>query len=433
MTEQILRADLSFTGERFEAGVDVRIDDSGRIVEVAPTRAAELGSAQVQTLPGRALLPGFVNAHSHAFQRGLRGRGETFPSEAGSFWTWREAMYSLVGQLDRDTIYQLSYNAFREMLQAGITTVGEFHYVHHQGPGQDFALDDPVIEAASEAGIRLVLLQVFYKTGSVGKPLEGAQQRFATPSPDDFWRQVDHLAALLDPRTQSLGVVVHSVRAAGPEDLEAIHREALKRGMVFHIHVEEQRQEIEACRQAYGLRPMELLLERLEITSATTAVHCTHTASEDMARYLKAGGNVCICPLTEANLGDGIADLPGMLAGGAGQLSLGSDSNARISMFEEMRWLEYVQRLAREGRGICRDEAGEVGRTLLGIATRGGARSLGIPAGRLEAGHLADAFTIDLAAPALAGCDADSLLDALVFGAPDRVIDGVLVGGRWLS
>ena len=428
MNEQVLRADLTWTGQRFEAGVDVRLDAAGRIVEVG-----RLGLPSTRELRGRALLPGFVNAHSHAFQRGLRGRGETFPAGAGSFWTWREAMYGLVAELDREAIYQLSFQAFREMLACGITTVGEFHYVHHQGPGQDFELDGPVVEAASEAGIRMVLLQVFYKTGGIGQPLQPGQQRFATPSREAFWTQVDKLEGVLDPKTQSLGIVVHSLRAAEIDDLVALHREAMERGLVFHIHMEEQRQEIEAAVEAYGQRPMQVLNEKLEISPATTAVHCTHTDPGDMARYLEAGGNVCICPLTEANLADGIADLPGILANGTSeQLSLGSDSNARISMIEEMRWLEYVQRLARERRGVCRAADGEVGRELFHIATSGGARALGLPVGQIEVGHQADFFTLDLRSGALAGCDAASLLDAMIFGAPDRVVSEVMVGGRWL-
>ena len=427
MEEQILAADLTWTGERFEAGMTVRIDTTGRIAEVG--RQTEEATHE---LKGRALLPGFVNVHSHAFQRGLRGRGETFPKGAGSFWTWREAMYGLVGELDRDSLYQISYRAFREMLACGITTVGEFHYVHHFGPGEDFALDEPVLEAASEAGIRLVLLEAFYKPGGIDQPLAGSQKRFATPSRDAYWRQMDHLAGCLDPRTQTLGVVVHSLRAADLEDLVAIHRGAAERSLVFHMHVEEQRQEIAASLEAYGKRPMALLNEHLEITSSTTAVHCTHTEAEDMARYLAAGGNVCICPLTEANLGDGIADLPGMLDGGGGQICLGSDSNARISMPEEMRWLEYVQRLARERRGVCQDGEGEVGRELFRMATAGGARALGVPVGRIEVGYQADFLTLDLAAPALAGSDAETLLDAFIFGAPDGVIAEVAVGGKWL-
>ena len=190
MKEQILEADLTFTGQRFEAGIQLEVKGD-RIVRVGR------GLCQNPTLrlQQRALLPGFVNGHSHAFQRYLRGRGETFPQGAGSFWTWREAMYQLVESLDADRLFDISQHAFREMLRAGMTTVGEFHYVHHLSPGaesQDFAGDAVVVAAAREAGIRLVLLQTFYKTGAIGQPLQGGQRRFATPDLDAYWRQLDH-------------------------------------------------------------------------------------------------------------------------------------------------------------------------------------------------------------------------------------------------
>jgi len=429
MSEEILTADLVWTGRRFEEGVQLRIGADGRIAEIG-----HLGLQPTRELRRRALLPGFVNAHSHAFQRGLRGRGEHFPAGAGSFWSWREAMYQLVADLDRDRFVELCRRAFREMLAAGITTVGEFHYLHHLGPGRDFELDAALLQAAREAGIRLVLLEAYYRTGGVGKPLAGAQARFATESPGEYWRQVERLGELLDPRTQSLGAVVHSIRAADLDDLEAVHGEAMARGMVCHLHVEEQRKEIEECVAVHGRPPMAILVDRLEISERTTAVHCTHTARADMVRYLRAGGNVCLCPLTEANLGDGIADLPGILAdAGHRQICLGTDSNARLSMTEEVRWLEYVQRLRHEMRGVCRDREGELGRPLLAAATEGGARALGLPAGRLQARHHADLLAVDLDDPSLAGSTPETLLEAFLLGARDTAIADVAVGGRWTS
>lgn len=430
--EQILTADLVWTGEAFEPDIKIRLDADGRIAAIG-----RLDAEPSLRLTGRALLPGMVNAHSHAFQRGLRGRGETFPSGAGSFWTWREAMYELVKTCDRDAFYELCLQAFREMLACGITTVGEFHYFHHESAADDsaaddYAFDELVLRAAAEVGIRIVLLQAYYATGGIGTPLNAAQKRFRSTSPQRYWQQLDHLAAVLEPATQKLGVVVHSLRAAPLDDLVALHRGARERGLVFHIHIEEQRREIEACLAAYGQRPMEILNERLEVTSGLTAVHCTHSAPEDLDRFLAAGGNVCICPLTEANLGDGIADVPSMLEPN-GQLCLGTDSNARLSMAEEMRWLEYVQRLHREKRGVCHNKRGEVGRRLFAIATHGGARALDVDAGSLAVGAWGDFFTLDLDAPSLAGWTTSTLLDAFVFGARDEVVCEVCVGGRWVE
>ena len=412
----VLEADWTWTGERFEQGVQVRIE-GGRITEVGA-----LGSTD-QRLEGRALLPGMISSHSHAFQRGLRGRGERFPAGAGSFWTWREAMYSLVSRLEPDEFQAICLQNFREMRSAGITCVGEFHYFHH-GPEMDgWAFDEPVLRAATEAGIRIALLQSYYRTGAIGQPLEGGQRRFDGFSPAAYWEQVDRIGALLDPATQTLGASVHSLR----EDLRDVYDEARRRDLVFHIHVEEQRREIQDALAYYGRRPMQLLLETLGTATDVTAIHCTHTDAEDMERFLAGGGTVCLCPLTEGNLGDGIAGMPGPISSPC----LGTDSNARLSMLEEMRWLEYGQRLATETRGVRRDHDGQVARVLFEAATVNGAQALGVVAGRIAPGCWADFVAIDLGVPSLAGWEPDSLLDSLVFGAGDETIAATCVGGKW--
>ena len=442
MSTQGIEAELTWTGARFERGVRVTVGADGRIAAVErtggpggpPTAGGEGPSAG--RLPGRALLPGFVDAHSHAFQRGLRGRGESFPEGAGSFWSWREAMYGLVDALDPERFGALCRTAFEEMRSAGITTVGEFHYLHHADPeAADFRLDEVLLEAASAAGVRLVLLEAYYAAAGPGRPPEGAQRRFRSPSLEAYWRQMDRLAGLLDPARQSLGVVAHSLRAASPDEVAALHGEAVRRGLPFHLHLEEQVREIEECRAAYGLRPMEILLDRVEVSPRVTAVHCTHTDAADMARFGAARGNVCLCPLTEANLGDGIPDLPGIRASGAG-VCLGTDSNARISMLEEARWAELVQRLARERRGVARDEgsgpgAGRVASVLLEAATAAGARALGVEAGEIRPGARADFLAVDLASPELASSSEETLLESLLLGAGNRSIAATCVGGVW--
>jgi formimidoylglutamate deiminase len=420
---RVLEAELTWTRAEFAPHIQVVVDAHGRIAEVGL-----LGHPDATRLPRVALLPGFVDAHSHAFQRGLRGRGEAFPAGAGSFWSWREAMYALVDSLDRDAMRRLSARAFAEMRDAGITTVGEFHYLHHEREG-DFALDDAVVEAAADVGIRLVLLYSYYATGAPGRRLEGAQRRFATPSPDGFWRQVDRLAGVLAPDTQTLGIAPHSIRAASPAEIGLLHGEASRRGLPVHLHVEEQRREIEEALAAYGRTPMALILEAVE-GKPFTAVHCTHTSDGDMERFLASGGHACLCPLTEGNLGDGIPRLSRAHAAG-GRLAIGTDSNNRLAMLEEMRWLEYGQRLRDELRGALPDAAGNVARTLLDAATAGGARALGIPAGRIAQGCWADFAAVDLDAPALAEVPPARLLEALVFGAGNEVIAGTFVGGRW--
>jgi formimidoylglutamate deiminase len=369
-----------------------------------------------------------VDAHSHAFQRALRGSGEDFPSGAGSFWTWRQAMYALVESLDRASLRRISAQAFAEMRDAGITTVGEFHYVHHEREG-DFALDEAIVQAAADAGIRMVLLYCFYATGAPGRPLEGGQRRFATTSVDQYWRQLDRVAGYLDPKTQTLGVAPHSIRAASPDDIGLLYAEARRRNLPVHLHVEEQRREIEESVAAYGRPPMAVILDAVD-GGAFTAVHCTHTGDADMARFLDAGGIACLCPLTEGNLGDGIPRLDRAHAAGD-RLAIGTDSNNRLAMLEELRWLEYGQRLRGELRGALPDPAGDVAPTLLAAATTGGARALALPAGRIATGCWADFVAVDLDAPALADVSRERLLAALVFGVGNGAIAGTYVGGTW--
>ena len=445
MPEQLLTADWIRTPQGLERDLAIEVASEGRITSVAP-----LGDrVSSRHFDGRALLPGFVNAHSHAFQRGLRGRGENFPRAAGqlnpdSFWTWREAMYGLVDSLDAERLHALCTCAFEEMLDAGITTVGEFHYVHHLDPAEAHAFDadQVVLDAARDVGLRIVLLQAFYERGGFdGRALAGGQRRFATPDLDAYWRQMDRLGEKLGPH-QRLGVVAHSLRAVGLDELESLWQGALRRDLVMHLHLEEQRQEIQQAMDAHGKTPMALLNEALLASgdgARLTAVHCTHSVPPDLELFAEAGAGICICPLTEANLGDGLADLTTFSQLGI-PLSLGSDSNARISMLEEMRWLEYGQRLGLEKRGVVTDAGGQAASRLLDIATVGGASSLNVEAGRLEAGAWADLIAVDLRHsllrdPVLQGSgrhEPEQIEAAIVFGGSEQIIDAVAVAGRWL-
>ena len=424
MTEQVLEADLTWVGSAFRSGLRVAVGADGRIASVGAN-----GTRATRRLKGVALLPGFVNAHSHAFQRALRGSGESFPAGAGSFWTWREAMYALVERLDRESLARICRQAFGEMRDAGTTTVGEFHYLHHDRP-EDFGFDTVVLAAAAEVGIRLVLLQTFYATGGIGRPLAGGQRRFSTPSVDDFLVRLGRLEGELRPGTQTLGLVAHSIRAASPDDIARVHQESVRRGVPFHIHVEEQQGEIDECLAAHGKRPMAVLCDAIETAANVTAIHCTHTTPADLARYVEAGGRICCCPLTEGNLGDGIPSLREVPVAWS-RLCLGSDSNLRIAPIEDMRWLEYGQRLRGELRGALPDEGGAVAPTLLAAATAGGAAALGLDAGRIAPGAWADLVAVDLTSPALRDVAPEQMLDAIVFGAGNEAVAGTWVGGRW--
>jgi formimidoylglutamate deiminase len=226
-------------------------------------------------------------------------------------------------------------------------------------------------------------------------------------------------------------MAAHSIRAAGIDEIGELHEQSVRRGLPFHMHVEEQPQEIHDCVERYGKPPMAMLNETLAINPMFTAVHCTHTAAADMEDFLNAGGNVCINPLTEGNLGDGIPKVGRILKNG-GRIALGSDSNLRLCWTEEMRWLEYGQRLSTLQRGICVDESGSAARKLFEAATVNGSRCLGLKAGKIESKHFADFFAIDLQAPALNGWSADTLLDSFVFGCGNEVIREVCVGGKWM-
>ncbi|HKI85595.1 MAG TPA: formimidoylglutamate deiminase [Thermoanaerobaculia bacterium] len=424
---EVIQADLTWTGNGFEPEIQLVVDGEGTISE-----AGRLHQRVDRRLRNRALLPGFVNAHSHAFQRGLRGLGELYPDGRGSFWSWREAMYGLVSELDADAFFRTTLLAFREMRAAGFTTVGEFHYLHHGGDSPDYAFDPLVAKAAAHAGIRLVLLTAFYKTGGPGKPLAESQRRFATPSLEDYWAHFDELAAALDARTQTMGVVAHSLRAADPGEVRELYAEASHRGLPFHIHVEEQEQEVADVEAAYGSRPLALLNEELPDCERLTAIHCTRSSASDLARFAERGGAVCLCPLTEANLGDGLADIPAMREAGL-PLAIGTDCNARISACEEMRWLEYGQRLGTRQRGIVRDAEGHVATDLLHAATSSGERTLRLKAGRIEVGYAADLVSIDLDHPLLGGWRRESLLESFLFGSGNEAIAETCVAGRWLS
>ena len=438
---QILAPQLTLLNGRFVSNVRIGVDSGGMIAFVDQAEGPEqrlpdaANASDLRPLPGRALMPGFVNVHSHAFQRALRGHGEIYPAGMGDFWSWREAMYALVERLTPDELQRITKQAFSEMLAAGFTTVGEFHYVHHADIQKlDFDLDRIIIDAAAECGIRLVLLMCYYKTGGVGRALAGGQRRFSTPEVASFLKRVDSIAARIDPQTQIMGLAPHSLRAVPPADLKELCDEAGRRGWVAHVHIEEQVREIEEVQAALGRTPMEWLLDNIALDSRFTAIHCTHAVSPRLDAYLQSGANVCLCPITEGNLGDGIADV-GRMMSRPESICIGSDSNIRIDPFEELRWLEFVQRLGRQKRGVTRSPAcnNDIARQLQKIGSNNGAAALGLNTGLIEAGRHADFVAVDLAHASLAGWTPETLLAGAITGAGADVVSDVCVGGRWRS
>jgi formimidoylglutamate deiminase len=384
-------------------------------------------------------MPGFVNAHSHSFQRLLRGRAQWRPAEAApaDFWTWREAMYGVANALSPDDVYHVARFCFIEMLLAGWTSVGEFHYLHNDPAGRSyhspFELAARVIAAAEDAGIRIRLLNVAYATGGIGQPLQPEQRRFATPDLEAFLQGTIELAESMAARPLvSIGVAPHSIRAVPRTWLRPIHALAFGFDLPFHIHANEQPAEIAACMAAYRCRPIEAMTEEGVVDGLFTAVHATHVTHNEITLLSSSGPSVCACPTTERDLGDGF--LPGEELSEAGaRIAIGTDGQSMIDPFAEMRLLEYHERL-RKLRRVVLARSNAHGRLasaplLIDAATRIGAASLRLDAGVIAPGAFADLIAIDLEHHALAGADAERLAAMVALCAPRDVVCDVWVGG----
>jgi formimidoylglutamate deiminase len=408
---------------------------SGRILAVhAGVPDPEHRPPLVHDLGRALLLPGFVNAHSHAFQRGIRGVTQRSSStDPSSFWSWRQAMYAAANALDPEGVHAQTRACFAEMLARGITCVGEFHYLHHDPEGRPYAdpneLSKQIIRAADEVGIRLVLLEVYYARAGVDQrgPLP-EQRRFCDGSVDAYLERLDDLRSS-NPGIR-LGITPHSVRAVRAAELGLLAAYADTHELPIHSHVSEQLLENQQCHAEHGRTPTQVFADAgcLARPHAFTAVHAIHVSAGD--RSLLADQQVCACPSTEADLGDGIVPAREFLAGGT-TLALGSDSNAVIDLVQEARLLEMHERLRDQARLILRDDEGRVAPVLLAAATTGGARALARPElGRLAVGSPFDAAVVDLDHRMLAGVPADSTLDALLLAGTAEPISQVWVGGK---
>jgi formiminoglutamate deiminase len=404
-------------GERPELGVLIEVED-GAIASV--TSGEPSPPRDVRILEGLTL-PGLANAHSHAFQRALRGRTQ---QDRGTFWTWREQMYRLAARLDPKSYLALARATYAEMAMGGVTTVGEFHYLHHTPGGTPYA--DPnemgrvLLAAAAEVGVRITLIDSCYLHGGIGEPAGDAQRRFSDGSADAWAERVSDLG---ENESARIGAAIHSMRAVDPESAATVAAWARERGRPLHAHVSEQLAENAACREAYGRTPTALLAEAGALEAGFTAVHATHLDAGDVTLLGDAGACCCVCPTTERDLADGIGRMRPLVDAGA-SLAVGSDSHAVIDLFEEARAIELDERLASGERG----HHSAVG--LLRAATEGGHRSLGWPeAGRIAVGARADLVTVSLDGVRMAGSDLDTVLQALVFSATAADVRGVIVDG----
>jgi len=369
------------------------------------------------------VIPGLCNAHSHAFQRALAGRTEKrSPAGKDSFWTWRQRMYELAGKLNADLLAKIARQVYTEMLESGYTSVAEFHYLHRE-------MFSAIRDAAVKSGIRLTYVPVLYERAGFDKPEpEGHQRMFAL----DLESFLEHHAQVSDQQTDriNVGIGAHSLRAVSPESLQQIVEVARSANIPMHIHVAEQQREVDQCLAANERRPVRWLLENFDVGANWCLVHATHMDAAEIESLAKTNAVVCLCPSTEANLGDGLFPLHDFLSHG-GQIAIGSDSHVSINPFEELRWLEYGQRLATQSRNVASLQEPHVGRELFDRALAGGAQiGTQAPTG-LHQGAVADLVSLYDEDPMLVGHDDASLLDALVFSGYRLPIDRVMVHGDW--
>ena len=377
-------------------------------------------------------LPGLPNLHSHAFQRGMAGLAEIRGPASDSFWTWRDRMYRFVGAMDPDDVEALAAQAYMEMLEAGFTRVAEFHYLHHDRDGWPYAnlaeLAERIGAAAQQTGIGLTLLPVFYAHAGFGGRQPDRQQGRFINDVDRFSRLVDaSRRALAGTSGTIVGIAPHSLRAVTPDELAAILPLATDRPI--HIHIAEQTQEVTDCIAWSGRRPVDWLLDHAPVDQRWCLVHATHMTPDETRRLAASGAVAGLCPITEANLGDGVFDAVGFREAG-GTYGIGSDSNVQIGAADELRQLEYSQRLALRARNVlATGEGGSTGRALYDDALRGGARATGLATAGLVEGAFADLISLDRNNVALAGRSGDAVLDAWIFAGGRGLVDCVWMRG----
>ncbi len=413
--------------EGWAGDVVIEIDAKGRIERItpgaSPTRADHRGAIG---------LPGLANLHSHAFQRGMAGLAEIAGPTRDSFWTWRQVMYRFLERLTPDDVEAVATQLYVEMLEAGFTSVGEFHYLHHAPDGGWYA--DPaemagrIVAAAHESGIGLTLMPVFYAQGGFGGQPVAAQQRRFTSTAATFPELLDgasrHIASLPHAR---LGIAPHSLRAVTPESLGEV-TDAFPDGPI-HIHVAEQTKEVEDCRAWSGTTPVAWLLANRPVDRRWCLIHATHMTDDETEAMARSGAVAGLCPQTEANLGDGIFNgVPYLRA--QGRFGVGTDSHIRVDAAEEVRTLEYSQRLRDRARNVLTAEGRSTGRTLYEAACRDGASAIGRQAGTLAAGQIADIVSLDADHPLLAGRNDDTALDSWLFSGDRSVVRDAWVAGR---
>lgn len=407
---------------------DVRVGvEDGRIGTVETAAASRAGDCVTG-----CIIPGLANAHSHAFQRALAGRTEErAPAGRDNFWTWRKRMYDLAAVIDAGALYAIARQAYTEMLEAGYTAVAEFHYLHNPNDAGrcDDTMFDALRRACADSGMRMTYVPVLYERAGFDKPQpEGSQTLFALSLQEflaHFDRVHDQGSELL-----SAGIGAHSLRAVSEASLQEIAAVATSRAVPMHMHIAEQQREVDQCMAAHSRRPVRWLLENHDVDHRWCLVHATHMDHDEVDALAESGAVAVLCPSTEANLGDGLFGLRPYLESG-GRIAIGSDSHISINPFEELRWLEYGQRLVSQSRNVSAFDDAHVGRELFKRVLEGGVQASGQGISGLEKGAPADLVALDDDDPMLLGHSDESRLDALVFSGYRLPIDRVMVAGRW--
>jgi formimidoylglutamate deiminase len=396
---------------------------SGRIAHL------EIGATPDSSDERHAIaIPGMPDLHSHAFQRGMAGLTERGSPAGDNFWTWREVMYRFALRVSPDDIEAIAAQLFAELLEAGFTRIGEFHYLHHGLDGTPYAnlaeTGMRIAAAAAETGIALTLIPTFYAHGGFGGAPPSVHQRRFINNLDRFAKVFEASSAALDGLDDArIGLAAHSLRAAAPEELAALI--AIAGDHPIHLHIAEQVKEVEDCIRWSGARPVEWLLDHAPVDRRWCLVHATHMTAAESERLARSGAVAGLCPVTEADLGDGVFDAL-TYVGAGGAFGVGTDSNVLIGLADELRQLEYSQRLVHRARNLMsRAEAGSTGRALFDAALTGGARALGVATAGFAEGAGADIVTLDLDHPALIDREGDAILDAFIFGGGQGAIDCV--------
>jgi formimidoylglutamate deiminase len=418
--DQLWHAD----GWRADAAFDVAAN--GRLLDATGGASDSIG---------RWVLPGMPNLHSHAFQRAMAGLAERKGRSDDSFWSWRETMYAFAAAIGPDELKAIATQLYVEMLKAGYTQVCEFHYLHHQPDGTPYAQPEAMslalIEAAHEAGIALTLLPVLYISGGFdGRALTARQRRFGHDV-DNYLRRLETLRQHESDNLR-VGIALHSLRAVPEAAMREVLASDIAKACPIHIHIAEQVGEVQDCLATRGARPVEWLFDHADVDARWCLVHATHLTEAEALQLARSGAVAGLCPTTEANLGDGLFPLADYQDAG-GTLGIGSDSHISVSPVEELRWLEYGQRLSSGHRNIAaRAQGVSVGETLWRAALHGGAQASGLPVGELRSGKRADLIVLDENSPLLAARDARSMLDSFLFAGNTPLVRDVMCGGEWV-